>query len=310
MAEKIAFRNGGKVSEEGLGKLFYYLLTDGILGSGHLAVTQRGAGANMSVDVAIGGNLIDTGLIYHYLGWNTATKNVTVTTANPTNPRKDILVYYEDLSVVSNASNDNPGALKFLVVAGTPASSPSDPSDPTIQSAVGASNPWKKIARINVAASASSITNANIDGLHTQSWIRPVFFGTANIPGTALADDGVTAAKLGDIQTASLGSTSWTNGIISGLTSTLQSGSSTNGTSHTVMTIDISGLSIPSTAAILESTFWVIPADNGGAKKTAPAVVTALAYNSVTIHAQYGMTTANALNHTNSAVLGRMRYID
>jgi hypothetical protein len=75
------------------------------------------------------------------------------------------------------------------------------------------------------------------------------------------------------------------------------------------MTVDISGLTIPSTALILDATFWLIPADNSGAKKASPAVVTSVAYNTVTLHSQWGFTTANALNNTNSAVLGRVRYI-
>lgn len=167
MAEYIGPRDGGKTSEIGANRWMSKLFSPGVM-TGWTA-SQRGAGANMSVDVALGdGSIWRVGTdTYGYYGFSDATKNVVVSASDPTNPRKDILVAYIDKAVVSSASNDNPNALKFSVVAGTAAGSPADPSDSTIQSAVGAANPFIKLARIAVAASASSIVTANLTDIRS-----------------------------------------------------------------------------------------------------------------------------------------------
>jgi len=169
MSNYISVRDGGKSSEEGLMKPWYRLFTSGIPISNNplsLKASQRGAGANMSVDVAIGDvALADTN--YIFWGWSDAINNVVISAADPTNPRIDAVVAYLDKSVVSSASNNNPGALKFMAVAGTAAGSPTIPSDGTIQAAVGASNPFVKICSVAVAALASSIVSANITDLRT-----------------------------------------------------------------------------------------------------------------------------------------------
>jgi hypothetical protein len=128
-------------------------------------VTQRGAGANMSVDVAAGDGAPMTTNTAAW-DWTTAVENVTIGAASANN-RRDIVVAYTDLSVSnpSTSTPNNPGALKFMAVQGTPASSPSDPSDPTIQAAVGASNPFVKLARVSLTPSTTQITNAQITDL-------------------------------------------------------------------------------------------------------------------------------------------------
>jgi microcystin-dependent protein len=167
MSEYVAFRDGGKTSENGLNRPFNKLYTPGYITG--WAASQRGAGANMSVDISIGDGYVARSTDdYGYYAWSDAVKNVVVTTADATNPRLDILVAYIDKSVVQSATSDNIGALVFAIIAGTPAGSPSAPSAGTIQSTIGASNPYIQIARIAVAASASSIVNANITDLRTQ----------------------------------------------------------------------------------------------------------------------------------------------
>lgn len=166
MSEYVAIRDGGKTSEIGANHWLGQLFRAGYITG--WAVSQRGAGANMSVDVAEGaGSIMRSTDDYPYYGFSDATKNVVVTAADGTNPRRDIVVAYVDKSVVQSATSDNPNALVFAIVAGTPAGSPSDPSDGDIQTAVGASNPFIKLARIAVAAGASSIVNANITDLRT-----------------------------------------------------------------------------------------------------------------------------------------------
>lgn len=224
MTNFISYRDGGKSAESGVYNPYGSVFTPGVADIGVTTswqVTQRGAGANMSVDVAVGsGNIYTSGLVaYPYWGFSDAVNNVTVSASNPSNPRKDIVVAYVDLSIVSSASNNNPGALKFLDVAGTAAGSPVDPSNSTIQSAVGAGNPWIKLARLSIAANASSVVNANITDLRQPvGWMGNLWGGSSNTVGHAIpnaADD--TVVLLAAAQSP-------TNKTISGTTNKVRSG--------------------------------------------------------------------------------------
>lgn len=167
---------GGKIDAEGGLKFLQHLFRQGYATG--IAVSQRGAGANMSVDVSTGAAMITTSASVSYYGWTDAVTNVTVDASDPTNPRKDIVVAYIDLSLITSSTTNNSGALKFKAVAGTPAGSPADPSDGTIQSAVGAGNPFIKLARVAVAASASSIVNANLTDMRTPMALQmPYLYG-------------------------------------------------------------------------------------------------------------------------------------
>lgn len=170
--------NGGELNEEGYFRLLDDLLADGFASRTPTAwkVQQTGAGA-MSVDVGEGAGLIEYGSTYGYPAWSDADETVAVAAADATNARKDIVVAYIDLDIIANNPKDgsevnNPSALVFDIVAGTPAGSPADPSDGTIQTAVGAANPWIKLGRVNVAANATSIVTANIDDLRTSVSFR------------------------------------------------------------------------------------------------------------------------------------------
>jgi hypothetical protein len=132
---------------------------EGIVQPGHLAVSQRGAGANMSVDVAAGliavkgDDNANQGL---YFAWNDATVNLAIATADPTNPRKDIVIARVRDAFYTGATN----AFDLAVVTGTAAGSPSEPALP---------NNSLKLATVDVAALASSITNGNITDQRTRS---------------------------------------------------------------------------------------------------------------------------------------------
>lgn len=120
-------------------------------GSGELLVTQNGT-PNMSVNVAAGHVWIDgtesaTQGAYH--GYNDATKNLVIAASDPTNPRKDLVIAKVQDAAYSGAVN----AWTLAVVTGTPAASPAEPAVPA--NAV-------VLAMVNVAALASTITNANI----------------------------------------------------------------------------------------------------------------------------------------------------
>lgn len=175
-------RDGGRTSESGHLRALYKAFPNGGVFQG-LNATQRGAGANMSVDVQIGDALIPrSDATYAHPAWADAIYNQAITTADVSNPRRDIVVMYIDYAQTpsTGVSNNTNGVVKIAVVAGTPAGSPSDPSDPTIQSAVGSGNPFIKLARVRVAAGATSITNSVIDDLRT--FATPVM-GNAGAPG-------------------------------------------------------------------------------------------------------------------------------
>lgn len=156
---------GGKIDETGYTRHLYELLTKGV-GTRNLTglqVVQRAAGANMSVDVSTGAIFVEKDSIMGYTGWvSTSAKNVSVTAADPSNPRVDRVVAYIDLSSISTAVTNNTGALKFAAVAGTPAGSPTAPNDAAVQTAVGAGNPFVDLAELAVAAADTSIATADI----------------------------------------------------------------------------------------------------------------------------------------------------
>jgi hypothetical protein len=151
---------GGAINREGALKFLQQLLRSGYITG--LAVSQKGGGADMSVDIAAGGGLLVTSSGEAFHGWNTATVNKAVTAAHGSLNRLDAVVAYINLPDITTATTNNEDALKFAVVAGTPASSPSAPNDAAIQSAVGASNPWIPLAELNITAALSSVTNSQI----------------------------------------------------------------------------------------------------------------------------------------------------
>ena len=100
-----------------------------------LAVSQRGAGANMSVDVALGECFVD-GTTYTESG----TTNVVITAADATHARKDLIVY--------DTATSAP-----IAIAGSPAATP-QPPDITASDIL--------LALVDVAANDTSIVDAEI----------------------------------------------------------------------------------------------------------------------------------------------------
>lgn len=131
----------------------------GIMGANDLAVSQNGT-PNMSVNVAQGFCFVRGSESAHqgvYQVYNDATLNVPISAADPTNGRKDLIVVQIRDAAYSGASND----ARIVAVTGTPSGAPADPAVPA--------NSFV-LARVNVAAAASSITNANIDNLRTRAF--------------------------------------------------------------------------------------------------------------------------------------------
>lgn len=131
----------------------------GILSIGEYAVTAQST-PNMSVQVAGGrawvpGSQVSnvTGQTFStqagYFALNDAPVTVTISTANPTNPRIDLIYVAVNDSFYSGTNNNT----VVGVVTGTPAASPVAPSAPSNSLA---------LATVAVAANASSVTNGNI----------------------------------------------------------------------------------------------------------------------------------------------------
>ena len=140
----------------------------------------------MGVNISVGDAKVDYST-YGYTVWTDAVVAVGITTADPSNPRIDRIVGYVDLSVVPDSANaNNPGILKFMAIAGTPAASPSAPSDVTVQASVGASNPYFNIASVLVGTGVTTIDDTKITDTR-------VF---VTIPSNSIPDGSVTNAKV------------------------------------------------------------------------------------------------------------------
>ena len=125
----------------------------GIVGAGDLVVTQKSGTPNMSVDVAEGQVIVAGDEATYqgvYLCEARGVTNLVIAAADATNPRRDLIIARVRDSAYSGATD----TFSIEVVQGTPAGSPSDPSLPTGSVYV--------LARVAVAAGATSISNANI----------------------------------------------------------------------------------------------------------------------------------------------------
>lgn len=130
---------------------------------------QAQSSPNMTVKVTAGEAKIPYS-DYAYAVWSDAAENLTIATSSTTGNRIDRVVAYVDRSMSFTSSDvNNPNGMKFKVVAGTAASSPSAPSDATVQSSVGAGNPFIELARIYVPMNATSIVSGNIDSSYRES---------------------------------------------------------------------------------------------------------------------------------------------
>lgn len=76
------------------------------------------------------------------------------------NPRIDTIVLYIDLAASPDTNITN--VAKIAVVAGTPAASPSAPTDFAVGTAIGASNPFIRLANVAVSSGETAINTADI----------------------------------------------------------------------------------------------------------------------------------------------------
>jgi hypothetical protein len=150
--------------------------TTGIINDASLAVTQNSP-VGMSVRVAPGwAAIVGTvqPLMGTYVAYNDATVTLTISSANPTNPRIDLIVATVNDSYYSGVSDN----VVFQVIAGTPSGSPAVPSVPANSIA---------LAQIQVPAAATSIVTSNISD-------RRVLV-TSNVPAIGIATNSQTGTS-------------------------------------------------------------------------------------------------------------------
>jgi hypothetical protein len=141
----------------------------GVILATDLKVVQRAAGTNMSVDVAAGAVAVPgTDAVGQgtYLCTNTAVVNVTIGAApSAGNTRLDLIVAeVRDGDVNAGPNND----WLISVVAGTPASTPTEPAVP---------DSCVQLARVTVASGTAAITNAMI--LDRRTFAKDFSFATS-----------------------------------------------------------------------------------------------------------------------------------
>jgi hypothetical protein len=167
--------------------------TTGIIKSTSLAVTQNSP-VGMSVIIASGWAAIvgtTQANMGTYVGYNDAATVVAITTANPTNPRIDLICATVNDAYYTGSTNN----VVFQVIAGTPAGSPVAPALPANSIS---------LATVDVAAGALSIVTGNITDTRV--------LVTTNIPetgdisavtaGTGLSGGGTSGAVTLSINTA------------------------------------------------------------------------------------------------------------
>ena len=123
----------------------------GVVQTGDCKVTANGT-PNMSVNVAAGQVVVagtESASQGYYVVYNDAAINLAVAASDPTNARIDLVV----AKIQDQEYSGTVDAASVVVVTGTPAPTPSEPATPA-NSVV--------LARVDVAAGASSITSGNI----------------------------------------------------------------------------------------------------------------------------------------------------
>ena len=166
---KYTIRSGASAHPESIFLAFLSALVSvsGVLSklSGAILVTAQSP-EDMAVDIAAG---------VAYLTKNGTARPIIISASEPLsitpetsgNDRIDAVVLYIDLAVSPNSDASN--VAKITAVEGTPAASPTAPSDSDIETAIGASNPYLRLANIDVANAATEIYAADITDMRQEA---------------------------------------------------------------------------------------------------------------------------------------------
>lgn len=156
--------------------------TEGILGIGHLKVSQRAAGANMSVDVAAGSAAISNDWVSNGGAYHTnesSTVNVTVPAAPPSGTRTHIIV--EQINDPQSDGGTNYVSAP-ICVADTGSGQPATPKSALL------------LATVTVAAGNASVTNAMITDKRALASNIPASIGMMGYSDTLSAAGRVTVS--------------------------------------------------------------------------------------------------------------------
>lgn len=158
MANKIYNVNGGKHSAAAYAAFEKSLYGSCVATSSDYTAT---AGTGMKVNLSTGNGLIDSGSGYAYRIGSDATNTINIATSS-SSARVDSIVAYVDTGVAPSTSvlDNSNNMLKFVAVTGTPSATPVAPSSATIQSAIGAGNPYMVLWDVTIPANATALTNA------------------------------------------------------------------------------------------------------------------------------------------------------
>lgn len=155
------------------------------------------AGSGMNVIVATGAGIIGNGTLSGVRFAIDAPVTVAISAASTANPRMDSVVAYIDKSVSASTSvvdNTGLGIIKFKSVAGTPASAPTAPSTATIQSSIGAGNPYMILANITVPKSSTAASSFKIADMRVTPTSAIITDNSITTP--KLANKAVTSDKV------------------------------------------------------------------------------------------------------------------
>lgn len=159
------------------------------------------AGSGMNVTVSTGAGIIGNGTLSGVRFAIDAPVTVAVSAASTANPRMDSVVAYIDKSVSASTSvvdNTDLGIIKFKSVAGTPASAPTAPSTATIQSSIGAGNPYMVLANVTVPKSSTAASSFKITDIRvtpTSAIITDNSITTKKLANKAVTSDKVDFTK-------------------------------------------------------------------------------------------------------------------
>lgn len=155
------------------------------------------AGSGMNVTVSTGAGIIGNGTLSGVRFAVDSPVTVAVNAASTANPRMDSVVAYIDKSVSASTSvvdNTDLGIIKFKSVAGTPASAPTAPSTSTIQSSIGAGNPYMILANVTVPKSSTAASSFKIADMRVTP--TSAIITDNSITTKKLANKAVTSAKV------------------------------------------------------------------------------------------------------------------